>query len=225
MNAEGWNRLGEKGLIGILNDAQNLLLRQEAAQRIVYRNDGYIPYIPTQDEVYKYELTKAALDLTTEDINIWRVAQVLVRPPFSSQLMSIISVDYGIKSELRQHIQPMEFNGIEYFRFHQAKCTDALYGGNPWITFPTNPGVTVNDFYLLCYADPAQIISEAINPEIPEQYHYTIFLPTALALLEAHQNGNWAESMAKIDVLKKNMLSELNEGDQGEVYTITRIED
>lgn len=226
MNADGWNRTGEKGLLGILNEAQNILLRQECAQRQVFRNDGTLPYFATTDETYKYELTQANLDLATEDINVWRVGQVLVRPPFSSNLRSIVSIDYGIQADLRQPIQAMEFNGIEYFRFHQVKNQDAVYGGNPWLTFSTNPGDSTQDFYLLCYEDPTQMTAETINPEIPEQHHYTILLPTALKLLEAHQNGNWIEATEMIEEeFKPRMLKALNEGDQGEWDSITRIEE
>lgn len=225
MNADGWNRTGEKGLLGILNEAQNILLRQECAQRQVNRNDGDLPYIATTDGTYKYELSQANLDLVTEEINIWRVAGVFVRPPFSQNLRSIIALDYGVEPDMRQPIQPMEFNGIEYFRFHQVKYKDAVYGGNPWLTFTTNPGDSTQDYYLLCYEDPTQIISESINPEIPEQYHYTILLPTALKLLEAHQNGNWIEALGMIEEeFKPKMLSALNEGEQGEWTSIIRNE-
>ena len=99
------------------------------------------------------------------------------------------------------------------------------HGGNPWITITTNPGDTTEDFHFLCYADPVQITSESINPEIPEHHHYTILLPTALKLLEAHQNGNWKEALDEIEHdYKPRMLAELSQGDQGETYTVTRIE-
>lgn len=225
MSAEGWNRIGEKGLIGILNEAQNILLCQETAQRIVYRTDGELPYIATTNEVYKYELNKTNLGIADQDIEIWRVSNVLVTPPFSTNLQSIISIDYGIRPELRQPVKAMEFNGIEYFRFHQVQIKDARYGGYPTLQFSTNPGDTTDDFHLICFEKPRQITAESINPEVPEQYHYTILLPTALKLLEAHQNGNWTDAMMMIEEKYKPMMVEkLNEGDQGEWDSITRVE-
>jgi len=41
--AEGWNRLGEKGLLGVLNEAQDILYMQDMAQAIAYRSDGSLP--------------------------------------------------------------------------------------------------------------------------------------------------------------------------------------
>lgn len=222
MNADGWNRVGEKGLLSILNEAQNILLRQECAQRQIVRSDGKLPYIATTDETYQYSLSQAVTGLS---VDIWRVAQVMVRAPFSANLQSITSIDYGIRPENRQPIQSLEFNGIEYFRFHQVATKDALYGGDPTIYFTTNPGDSTEDFYLLCYQDPVQMTSESINPEVPEQYHYTILLPTALKLLEAHQNGNWVEALGMIEEqFKPKMQAELNESDQGEWTSIARIE-
>jgi hypothetical protein len=219
MSAEGWNRVGEKGLIGILNEAQNILLFQESAQRIVYRTDGELPYIATTDQVFKYDLNKTVLGLVDQDIDIWMVSNVLVKEDYRYEF------DYGTNRNLRQPTRAMEFNGIEYFKFHQAQFIEARHGLNPTLKFSTNPGDTTKDFYLLCYEKPKQITAETINPEIPEQYHYTILLPTALKLLEAHQNGNWLEVLEMIEKRFKPMMADkLNEGDQGEWDSITRHE-
>ena len=80
-------------------------------------------------------------------------------------------------------------------------------------------------YYLLSYLYPTQIISESIQPTIPERLHMTIFLPTAMKLIEAIQNNTWADALAFIEMdFKKKMRQEMSGGDQGLTHTIARRE-
>ena len=148
IQAEGWNRTGKKGLLEVLNQAQDILYKQEMSQTIAYRSDGTFPYIATTDETYEYTLNQATTGLS---VDIWKVDQVLVKPPYSNNLMATIRVEYGLTPNLRQPVKPMEFNGIEYFRFFQVSTENAKRGGHPLLRFTTNPGGSTQDFYLLSY--------------------------------------------------------------------------
>ena len=223
MQAEGWNRTGEKGLLEMLNLTQEILYNTESHQSIAIRTDGDLPYIATSASTYQYTLNQSTTGLSDD---IWRVGQVLVKPPFSNQLLAAIRVEYGITPNLRQPIQQMEWNGVEYFRFFQIKMKDARRGGHPLLTFTLDPGDTTQDFYLIAYKKAEELVSENIRLTIPEHLHITHVLPAAMKLVEGFQNGNMIEALAFI---KKEygpeIQEELNQGDQGETHSITRFEE
>jgi hypothetical protein len=223
IQAEGWNRNGEKGLLEVLNQAQDILYHQDMSQTIAYRSDGELPYIATQDNVFEYTLNQATTGLSSD---IWRCDSVLVKPPFTNQLLAAIRVEYGITPNLRQPLQQIEFNGVEYFRFHQIATEDSLRSGHPKLRFTSNPGVTTKDFYLLCYKKATPLISEQIRSSIPEHLHITVLLPAAMKLVEGYQNGNVIEALESIHrIFKPQMQAEMNSGDQGESHSITRYEE
>jgi hypothetical protein len=223
MSAPGWNREGEKGLIEILDSAQNILSLQESAQTQAYRSDGELPYIATTKGTYSYTLNQATTGLS---VDIWRVASVLVTGPFSSQLLDALQFDYDLKPNIQQPIEKTMYNGEEYFQFHQVTVKDAKRGSYPILKFTINPNTTTNDFKLLCYEKPTSITSEAIQPTIPENFHYNTLLPTAMKLLEAYQTNNWIEAMQMINEEYKPLFVEgMNESEQGEVHSVTRYEE
>ncbi len=221
-NAKDWNRTGAKSLIQIVNEVHRSLLSQEMSQRISYRTDGKLPYIATTDSTYNYTLTQAVTGLSED---IWRVSNVLVKPPFSNALLSAIRVEYGITPNLRQPVNIIEWNGVEYYRFHQVHVNDALISGNPILKFTTNPGTTTTDFYLIAYKKPAEITAETTETEIPEHLHTETLIPAALKYLEAQQNGNWLEYHSSLVGFKKVLQSNMNDGEQGEYHSITRLEE
>jgi len=223
MNAQSWDRTGDKSLIQILEDAQNLLLLQENEQSMVFGSDGYLPKFSTSDSIYEYTMNQATTGLS---VDVWRVAQVLVRAPFANTLRQALQVEYNLQPNLRQPHQLMEYNGIEYYRFYQIHTEDAIRGIHPKVRFTLNPGDTTDVYHILAYKKPAELLSEGIETQIPEQHHLTILIPTALKLLEAHQNGNWIEALAFIkENYQKQFQAEMNEGEQGLTYTITRNEE
>lgn len=223
IQAEGWNRGGQKGLLEVLDQAQDILYKQEMAQTIAYRSDGDLPYIATSDNVHEYTLNQATTGL---DKDIWRVGGVLVKPPFSNQLLSAIRVEYSITPNLRQPVQPMEFNGVEFFRFYQITSEDATKNGYPKLRITINPGATTNDFYLLCYKKPTSLTSETIRLSLPEQLHITCLMPAAMKLVEGYQNGRFIEALEVIERRYKPMVqAEMNKGEQGESHSVTRFEE
>lgn len=223
LQAEGWNRTGEKGLLEVLNQAQDMLFLQDNAQEIAYRSDGDLPYITTTSETYEYTLTQAVTGLSDD---IWRVDNVLVKASFPNDLPYDIVDEYGLAPLERRPVQRVEYNGIEYFRFYQIQCIDAKKGSDPLLRFTTNPGDTTTTFFLVAYKKPTKLLSEAIQPSLPEHLHFSCLLPTALKLVEGYQNGTIIESMDFIErVYKPKVQSELNEGDQGFSGSVTRYEE
>ena len=196
IQAPGWNRTGEKGLLEVLNQAQDILYKQDTHQNYAIRSDGDLPYITTTSETYQYTLNQATTGLSDD---VWRVEKVLVKPPFSNAVLAAVRVEYGISPNLIQPIQQMTFNGVEYFVFHEVKTKDAVYNGYPTLTFTTNPGDTTTDFYLLLLLKPTKLTAETIQSSLPEQIHWTCLVPTALKLVEAYQNGNIVEALQFIE--------------------------
>ena len=222
-NAKDWNRTGDKSLLQILNEAHRILLSQEMSQRISYMTDGDLPNVATTSGTYDYTLNQATTGLSED---IWRVGSVLVKPPFSNQLLTAIRVEYSITPNLRQPVQPWEWNGVEYFKFFQVHCNDALVSGHPSLKFTIDPGTTTTDYYLLAYKKPTEILAETTETEIPEHLHHTILIPAALKLLEAYQTGNWMEYGALMnEEFKPKFQAEMNEGEQGESHSVIRYEE
>lgn len=223
IQAEGWNRTGQKGLLEVLDQAEDILYKQELDQTIAYRTDGSLPYISTTSETYDYTLNQATTGLSDD---IWRVGNVLVKPPFSNQLLAAIRVEYGITPNLRQPVKAMEYNGVEYFRYFQISTTDALRNGHPTLRFKANPGSTTKDFYLLCFKKRQSFTSENIASSLPEQLHIPVLLPAAMKLVEGYQNGNILEAIEFIEKKFKPLVcKEMSKGEQGVEHSITRFEE
>ncbi len=222
-NAKDWNRTGEKSLIQILNRVHKALLSQEMSQRISYRTDGSLPYFATSDSTYNYTLNQATTGLSED---IWRVSNVLIKAPFSSQLLASISAEYNTTPALRQPVQPFEWNGIEFFRFYQVHVNDALINGYPTLKFTMNPGATTKEFYIMAYKKATEILAETTETEIPEHLHDEILIPATLKLLEAEQNGNWIEyNQMMVNEFKPALQSSLNDAEQGEFNSVIRYEE
>jgi len=223
MSAPAWNREGAKGLLKVLNDAQNILMLQEMAQTQAYRTDDELPYISTTEGTYQYTLNQATTGLS---VDIWRVAAVLVKPPYSTNLNNIIAQDYNYEPIQQRPIFPMMFNGVEYYLFHEIATVDAKRGGHPTLQFTVDPGTSTDDFHLLCYEKPTELTSENVALTVPEDMHYESVLPVAMKLLEAYTNNTWVESMQFIEKeYKRKFRFQMSEGAQGVLNSITRNEE
>lgn len=216
LQAEGWNRAGEKGLLEILNEAQNMLMMQGNQQSIAYRTDQDLPYIATTDGVYEYTLNQATTGLTKD---IWRVDGIFVKPNF------FFDYDYSNFPNYRYPTKLYLFNGIEYLKWYEIASVDALDNDVPRLRFRVNPKTTTQSFYILAYYKPTQLTSETIPLTLPSYLHMSCLLPTALKLIEGIQNGNVEESMQIIEKRYMPMVqSKLNEGEQGVSFSTERYE-
>ena len=223
LQSEGWNRLGEKGSLEVLNQAQDLLYSQPMSQTIAYKTDGKLPTISTTENTNQYTLTQAVTGLT---FDIWRVEMILLEPPYSNELLATLGVEYQQNPVIRQPVMRREFNGIEYFRFHQISMSDSLRSSHPILTFTIDPGTTTNEYTLLAHKKAIKLTSEQIRSSLPEQLHISALLPAAMKLIEGYQNGNIIEALQFIEKEFKPMVqAEMNEGDQGETNSVVRYEE
>ena len=76
------------------------------------------------------------------------------------------------------------------------------------------------------YIRPTQILSESINPSMPEHTHESILLPATVKYIEALQNSNWEEYSEFMEKKYKELSQRsLNDGAQGIEHAITRREE
>lgn len=222
LNAPGWNRVGEKGVLGVLNQAQNILMCQEAEEFVGYTSGGVLPAIATSDGVRQYTLNQAATGLSKD---IWRVGMVLTKADSDASKLFTEYGGYSGVYDAQRPNQPYWISGIEYIKFYQVTVKDALEAGHPTLTFTMNPGASTDTFFIYAFERPDQLTAETIPLSIPQQFHMSHLLPTALKLLDAMQNGNWIEAMQMIEEkYKPEFLNEMNMGDHGSDHTVTRYE-
>lgn len=214
LGAPGWDRTGGKSLLGLLNEAQNILLRQELAQRM-FRVDGEFPYLETTDGVYEYDASHTNIPDLPSTTNLWRIGAILYR--------TSMQIWYNIENKIESPSDILQFGGKEYYRLSLVTTIDRVDVTPPKIKFSVNPGNSTEDYLVLGYIDPVQMITETIQPEIPEKDHMEILFPAAMKLVEAIQNNTWGDALKWIrDEHKRNIRDSRNSGEQGETHHTTR---
>lgn len=227
LNANGWNRNGDKGIIPVLNDAQNLLLQTENAQTVKL-TDGEFPYLTTQDGVYEYEID-----------DVWRVSKILIKYSrsggyaYNGYNWYSGFYNYGYNTDNVRRNNRYEAHGKRFMSVNQITTKDRIPGNSSdgvtkaKVIFSENPGDTSEIFLYEAYEMPTQITSENVPISIPtEELQLRALFPSAQLLIEAYQNGNWDEAFNKILTVYKPMVQrQLNAGEQGVSYNITRREE
>ena len=214
LQAPGWNRDGEKGMLPIFNEVYNLLKRTEAEQNI-YVTGGELPVLNTAAGTYSYNIP------TT----IWRVAKMGFSMPYTSNYNLTILEDYGMSTNRQRPDQYFYFAGRKYLRFPHIRCFDKDYCNPARVEFVVDPGTTENLFLYLGYLEATtQLTSENIEPELPEHCHQYL-MQGVLKLVEAFQNANYVEAYQYInEILRPKVTAQLNLGDQGESGHVERRE-
>lgn len=214
LGAPGWDRTGGKSLLGLLNEAQNILLRQELAQRM-FRVDGEFPYLQTTDGVYEYDADNSNIPDLPATTNLWRIGAILYR--------TNLDIWYNIENKIESPSDILQFGGKQYYRLALVTTDDRVDTDPPKIKFSVNPGDTTEDYFVLGYIDPIQMTTETIQPEIPEVDRVKILLPTANKLVEAIQNNTWGDALDYIDkYFCKKIRNSRDGGEQGVTYHSTR---
>ncbi len=220
--APGWNRVGELGILEVMNEVQNMLMQQESQQQIIYVDDDF-PLLVTQDEVYEYDIDTTNVPTLPSGDAVWRVGMVLLKVPINEALRVVILGEYGLGPEVKGPIDKYRFNGKEYFRFQQVSSVDSNYSDKAKVRFSINPGDTTDDFYVLMYKGCTQLTSETVALSIPERLHIRIFMPAVVKFIEALQNNTWDKAVETMEnVYMRRMASELNAGEQGISHSVQR---
>ena len=214
LQAPGWDRDGEKGLLPIFNEVHNILLRNETEQSIQV-SGGELPSITTVKGTFQYLIP------TT----IWRVTKVGFAMPYTSNYGLTVLEDYGMSTNRQRPDEYFYFAGRKYLKFPHSRCFDKNYSAPARIEFVVDPGDTTGFFLYIGHKEAAtQLTSESIEPELPENCH-PYLMQGVLKLVEALQNGNYTESYQYIDeVLKVKVKAQQNLGEQGESGHVERRE-
>ena len=214
LQAPGWNRDGEKGLLPLFNEVYNIFKRVEQEQSIQISN-GELPSLTTTAGTYSYNLP------TT----IWRVSKVGFSMPYASDYNLTILEDYGMSTNRERPDQYFYFGGRKYLRFPHIRSFDKDFSNACRIEFTVDPGTTSNLFLYVGYREaPVQLTSENVEPELPERCHQFL-MQGVLKLVEALQNGNYVEAYMYINnELSPAVHAQLNLGEQGESGHVQRRE-
>ena len=209
LQAPGWDRDGEKGLLPLFNEVYNIFVRSEVEQTIHVSN-GELPSIDTENDVYSYDIP------TT----IWRVTNVGLKNAIAGD-----SANYGLSNNRQMPDQTFYFAGREYARYQQVRLFDKTKNNPARIEFMQNPGETTSTFLYIGHLEPSpQLTSETLEPDLPEEAH-AYLMQGVLKLVESLQNGNYTESYQYIyDVLKPKARDTMNSGDQGYSNHVQRRE-
>jgi hypothetical protein len=205
LQAPGWDRDGEKGLLPLFNEVYCILKRNEVDQA-VFVEDGELPHIDTTSGTFSYNIPT----------NIWRVGKVLFSMPYTSNYDLSILEDYGMSTNRQRPDEYFYFAGRKYLQFKHIRCFDKDYSNPSRIEFMVDPGTTEGLFLYLGYSEPAvQLLSESIEPQLQENCHQYL-MQGVLKLVEALQNGNYVEAYQYInEVLKPKVNAQMNRGEQG----------
>lgn len=225
LNADGWSRTGEKSLIEMLEEAQNILYEQETYQTMAFKADGTLPNLVTTDSTQTYNINATTLGLAS-GTKLWRIGGILVKEPFSNELSASWQVDYAQLQSLQLPIHSLVIGGIGYFVINYVNTVDAIDTSDPIVNFSINPGATTTSYYVMAYKKATALTSESVQPDLPTRLHYSALLPAAMKLVEAHQNGSWIETLELIGTrYSKVARDHLNKGSQGLINSITRREE
>lgn len=207
--ADGWNRTGDRGILPVLDDACNLLLRTESEQTVKYNTDtGEFPSFTSEAGIFEYE---AADD-------VWRIEEVLIPFPRTINYGIYSSPPYSGESNLVSPIEERNYGGKQYLRIQQMSVVDQLRSDPENFTpakmlFRVDPLVCT--YYYRGYKKPVTLSSENVQLPLPEHLHPYIYQATVI-LINGYQNGNIMEGMAIItQELRPIIQKEQNEGEQG----------
>jgi len=217
-NSNGWTIEGVRGVVPLINEAQNMLMQAESEQTLAFDSStGNFPAFDTEDGVFEYEMPA----------NIWRVSKVVVDARNPIDLGTYLNDEYGLYSNWLPNIDRMHFSGREYVRIPFIKTRDRTFDSPCRVLFTENPTELEGVYMYRGYLLPTQITSVRINPSLPDSngLHMRTLLPAAQKLIEAFQTNNWEDALMYIEKeLKPIAQKQLDSGEQGNPATVERNE-
>ena len=194
--AQGFDRVAD--VVPLLSQVQDILYKHECAYtRYIDPSTGKPPVLATAAGLYLY----------SGPSNCWRVANLCINSE------ALDNYDYGIVTQPAMNTtEPITINGNSYYPYNFGSSADALEGGSPQIMFSKDPGTTTNVFYMDCYKKPTPITSDRIQLSIPDSdgAHRQIVFPCLMKLIEAQNNGNYAEAVQFIEGARTALWGKLD---------------
>ena len=201
LECHGWLREGPRGSRALFNEAHTILTARQSEDNVILDSTtGDLPYITTNDSVYRYEQPAA----------VWVVGMILTDAD--------TSLGYGTSWDGTDwQAEQAWFGGKEYQRIMNVRSHTATSSENAWIQFfGMNPGDTTETFRRLAYARPRQITSDSIQHQMPigcDDY----LMQATMKLTDAiddHQKMEAARAYIEV-TLKPLVMRRLGEGEQG----------
>lgn len=200
LECHGWNQLGTRGILPLLNEAHTLLNTGRREQDMVLQN-GNLPYLATRSGVYSYTVS-----------GVWTVENVLIDRDSTWDYETLQHEDYSLGGQ--------DYYRILNIRSDPWKASDQ----NARVTFfNLDPGTTTQLFRTLGYRLPTQILSIRTQHDMPPGTDMMYLAPATMALIDAIDDH--AKSMQARDyilhVLKPRYQGELDKGAQGQPMFVT----
>lgn len=202
-----WDRNGTRGILPLLSEAQEILLTNESDQSTaVDEATGDLPCLATVANTFAYTLPST----------IWRCGGICIATPILNDYGVYWLTNYGFDNNLQYPIQYFYFAGRKYLRFQQVRQFDKTPASNTKVVFTIDPGTADTLFHYIGYKLPTPILSETIQPSIPERFHMSHLIPATLKLIEGMQTGEIIACREYIEQkLKPDFWSQQCKGEQG----------
>lgn len=208
-NAIGWTRDGVKGVLPLLNEAQNLLCQNESAQNVYYdAATGNLPALTTAAGTFEYSLPS----------NIWRCSQIVLKADIRYDYDRLYRRHYALDFRDYQPPEQVFYNGVPYIRYPYVRTVDRKSSAAPVKVrfFEDDPGTHTDWYRWIGYVMPTQIETESIQPTIAEKFHLSHLMRATLLLIKAFEFGDWENAMSVIrNELAPEIAAEDYRGEQG----------
>lgn len=209
LECHGWQREGEKGTRALLNEAHKLLEQRQHAQKVLLdETTGNLPFVETQDRVYRYACPA----------NVWRVGAILVD--------EATDIDYGTRfSETDLRLDDYTFSSVNYRRIRNVRSFDRTGRANASFQFISyNPGATTQAYRRLAWARPTEITSSSVQHDMPDGMDTKYLMPATIALIEAiNDHDKFQKVLAWIATgLADQYWHERDRGEQGIGFIIEK---
>jgi hypothetical protein len=131
MNADGWDRAGQRSVLAVLDAVHKILLQNETSQSQKFdASRGDFPSFPTIAGVYEYLMPT----------NVWRVSEVLLPFPLSPDYgFSALLPDYNYIKHVRQ-VDVKEYFHKRYVRMPNVTAIDKTESSGCKVRFHDDPG-------------------------------------------------------------------------------------
>ena len=193
--SHGWDRWGPRGSCALFNEAHKMLLYDEAEQNVVYDPaTGDLPFIITQAGVYRYN---CPLDCWLPKAMLIDLDETPNAPPWRYE-------DY-------------EIGGMAYRRVLNIRTRESRRNTLATVQFAgVDPGATTSLYRLLYYLIPVEILSDAIQHQMPGTTDMELLVPATIKLIEGIDHGDLIEAREYImQEMKPQLQHAMDRGEQG----------
>lgn len=190
LEAKGWNRDGVRGVLYHFREAHRYMMSQDSEQNIIIDdNTGRPPGFSTTLNKFSYTVGSGQdIDVGVE---VRRIAGILVDAYVTNNKTSqFFYTFYNRFNAYPWSTEEIFVQGHPYWNI-PVRQVDRRPGKPVRFSTVYNPADTsgINpNFLLYAYKLPTEIVSEQVEPDVPEQYH-DLLVEGALARIERKQYG------------------------------------